>query len=1131
MEYAPKRRRRPATQGGRASCHSLVSLAGVPLWALLATVATTGCGGGGGGPGEIPDRPPSVQSTVPADGETGVDVRTTIEVNFSEAMATTGGRLTLAGPNDEDMPLSLPAAGAEWSGMDTRALFTLEDELPAETRFQVTVAELRAADGSGSLEPFVFSFTTGPDEAPPRVVRSVPREGQVDVDPDTLEAIEVTFDEPMDTSLNRADLIVGDDPGRPIELDWDDDGRSFVVVETTNLPYEAEVSLDLSGLADQGGNPVAPDLDGDARLDFTTGPDLFDPFIQNTTPREGQTDVDPNLDEITVIFSEVMDTSVVDFELVPETGDPIPLVGSYSEEALVLTLPLPEGTTLPFRESYRLDLRDARDRLGNTLVADEPLTGDGVLDFSVRAPTGENCDERLIMADGSVDGDAVVFELPPSDDGEGDILSADGGAATCSTATGAVGPDVVFEYVKTTDTLAEGGRALEISFASPETPGLALEVVAGETCAPASRRLDQEQVLCVPPLGDRVQVLDVGPGTYFVFVATSFSALDFPGATVTFREIGEGEVTEGESCIDPLDTSSPSHETTPDGADRWSLGAASLQGFDMDRSFGLGSGAVSCIDNRQVGDAHGVDAVIEFQKTEPDTMLQVEVVSTGALYWEILASGCDPTVPDRRSVGCGLSTNTFEGLIGETGTYHLWLARPGTIPFPAVDVTIREIDTVQPGQACGTGLPLSPGVNEVSPALITTSYQAHGCTSVSSPSRIAWYRYTTTTGSFTIEADGEDHVGVVRPATQRTLTCRGFGIEATGVVTQPGETVCIGIDEGETTRQLTITETDYDGPFGDGPSNAIPIRLPARDDGGPFLVVGVNWVAASAIPALPAGGGSLTAFVGAEGRVLEIELAEGRATERTEVPDGVDNGNAGVDGTGVGGALYSLGFFTESRPNAVFQLWDGASDPWSPAPWDGTSPGYGDLELTDLAAEPDGSALLVLARRGRGRPGFGILSVPIGGGAPVELTGDLRSFGRGDAFAVTDELVYVADNSLFSGARLFRIPRADLSDDMAVPDVIVDTDVGIPEINGLEVVRSGERTYVLFYTESGPAWFRGTHVLEDRGAGVPARYLGRLVAGGFGGVHALDTSGGAPRLVVYDTREGGTLAPQILLLE
>ena len=87
--------------------------------------------------------------------------------------------------------------------------------------------------------------TPAPGDAPPTLTRTAPANGEAEVDPSTVRAIELTFDKPMRTRTHGVLLFEAD---RPVDLTgtrftWSDDGRTFRLSHPLRPGTEYRVQL------------------------------------------------------------------------------------------------------------------------------------------------------------------------------------------------------------------------------------------------------------------------------------------------------------------------------------------------------------------------------------------------------------------------------------------------------------------------------------------------------------------------------------------------------------------------------------------------------------------------------------------------------------------------------------------------------------------------------------------------------------------------------------------------------------------------------------------------------------------------------------------------------------------------
>lgn len=121
------------------------------------------------------DVAPTVTSTVPANGATGVAVDAVITVNFSESVTTTGNWFELA------CPLGTPV-GFTVSGTGDSRTITPDDDLPYGTTCTATVIAAQVADEDGippanMTADYTWSFTTTACGAPYTAIHTIQGSG------------------------------------------------------------------------------------------------------------------------------------------------------------------------------------------------------------------------------------------------------------------------------------------------------------------------------------------------------------------------------------------------------------------------------------------------------------------------------------------------------------------------------------------------------------------------------------------------------------------------------------------------------------------------------------------------------------------------------------------------------------------------------------------------------------------------------------------------------------------------------------------------------------------------------------------------------------------------------------------
>ncbi len=178
------------------------------LLAFLLTAFVAGCGSGSGGPdqilgtggaGALDTTRPTVTSTVPAAGATGVALNTSVTASFSEPMdpsTITTGTFTLACPAGTAI-----AGTVSYASSGNTATFDPASNLPASTTCTATITTgARDTAGNALASNFVWTFTTGAaaDTTPPIITSRNPANGATGVC--LQKRINATFNEAMDPS-------------------------------------------------------------------------------------------------------------------------------------------------------------------------------------------------------------------------------------------------------------------------------------------------------------------------------------------------------------------------------------------------------------------------------------------------------------------------------------------------------------------------------------------------------------------------------------------------------------------------------------------------------------------------------------------------------------------------------------------------------------------------------------------------------------------------------------------------------------------------------------------------------------------------------------------------------------------
>ena len=246
--------------------------------------------------------PPTVISTINANGATNVSTNTKVGASFSESMDP--ARMTNANFMLKDAVTNVAVAGTvSYSGVSV--VFTPLASLAPSTRYTATLKG--APDGVSDLagnrmvNDYIWSWTTGanPDTIAPTVISVSPVELATNVPVTT--SVSAMFSEAMDPlTMNSANVSVAGVNGL---VSYDAASKTVTYKPTTalaeNTTYTATVS---TGVKDIAGNAMA----SNKVWTFTTAKDTTPPTVISTINANGATNVSTNT-KVGASFSESMD--------------------------------------------------------------------------------------------------------------------------------------------------------------------------------------------------------------------------------------------------------------------------------------------------------------------------------------------------------------------------------------------------------------------------------------------------------------------------------------------------------------------------------------------------------------------------------------------------------------------------------------------------------------------------------------------------------------------------------------------------------------------------------------------------------------------------------------------------------
>jgi VCBS repeat-containing protein len=250
--------------------------------------------------GVTEDTPPTVQSSVPAPGQTDVAVGSEIQISFSEAVTLDEAGIELVCATIAQ-PTVLDGDGSSYALLP-------ESDLPFGASCQLTIDANAAVDLDGAtLDPmeadFVLAFSTIADDAPV-LVSSTPSNGSTTFPANA--SLQLTFSEPVNVTADWFQITCSIS-GTQIESETVVSGGpvSFTINPDTDfIPGEScQLQFNPFGITDQDGEPTL--YPGPLNLSFTPAAAVVNqpPVVLSTTPMQGTDDFPPFAD-LVVLFSE-----------------------------------------------------------------------------------------------------------------------------------------------------------------------------------------------------------------------------------------------------------------------------------------------------------------------------------------------------------------------------------------------------------------------------------------------------------------------------------------------------------------------------------------------------------------------------------------------------------------------------------------------------------------------------------------------------------------------------------------------------------------------------------------------------------------------------------------------------------
>ncbi len=273
------------------------------IMSYLATLLIVFMAGCGKETVSIPDTAPTVRSTIPLQGATGVALSTNISATFNKAMnpaTINNATFTVTGPGGAAVSGSVTYATA-----GSVATFTPAADLAYGTTYTATVTSgVKDSTGKALAANYVWMFTTGAPPIPPTVTSTTPANAATNVP--VSQVLSASFSAAMNSAtINNATFTVTGPGGTavPGSVAYATAGSVATFTPASNLAYGAVYTATItSGAADTAGTTLA----GNYVWSFTTI--TPPPAINSTIPANGATGVLTN-QVLSVTFNEPMNCS------------------------------------------------------------------------------------------------------------------------------------------------------------------------------------------------------------------------------------------------------------------------------------------------------------------------------------------------------------------------------------------------------------------------------------------------------------------------------------------------------------------------------------------------------------------------------------------------------------------------------------------------------------------------------------------------------------------------------------------------------------------------------------------------------------------------------------------------------
>jgi uncharacterized protein len=263
---------------------------------------------------EEPDDAPTVTSTTPTDGATGVSESSNITITFSESVNAAAGAFTLVCSPGGSHAFSITPA----TGPSTTFTLNPADHLPRSSTCTVGVEADNVTDADADDPPdnmatdYAFSFSTPPPDAAPTVASTTPGNGTTGVARNA--DVTITFSEPVTAAASDGTFQILCTISGAHAYTRSGGPTTYTLNPTTDfaISEDCTVTVAAAGISDTDADDPPDAMAADHAFTFHTVDAA--PTVTATSPLNGASNV-PAGANITVTFSESVNAGPASFSI------------------------------------------------------------------------------------------------------------------------------------------------------------------------------------------------------------------------------------------------------------------------------------------------------------------------------------------------------------------------------------------------------------------------------------------------------------------------------------------------------------------------------------------------------------------------------------------------------------------------------------------------------------------------------------------------------------------------------------------------------------------------------------------------------------------------------------------------